>query len=181
MDFISAALTEYLAIAPDLGDNTSLVIVSAPADVRLDVEAFSKRFWRLLERLHSADQKPWPSTVPESIHDANWTFCFEGIPIFPILLTPAHDRRRSRYASVPIVALQPKWILDKLLGTPEKREIAQNKVRKLLVAYDTIEVSPDLAAYGTEGTSEARQLCLLDENAPAEVPKDWKAARSIET
>lgn len=72
--------------------------------------------------------------------------------------------------SVPIIALQPKWVLDKLLDTPEKRKVATGKVRKLLKEYDQIDISPDLTSYGQPGTSEARQLCLLDENETASCP-----------
>ena len=66
--------------------------------------------------------------------------------------------------SVLVIALQPKWVLDNLLATPEKRKAAQRKVRNLLQRYDTIGVSPDLTDYGTVGTSEVRQLCLQDKN-----------------
>ena len=72
--------------------------------------------------------------------------------------------------SVPVIALQPKWVLDKLLSTPDRRESATGKVRKLLKDYDQIEISPDLTTYGQEGTSEARQLCLLDRNETATQP-----------
>ena len=43
-------------------------------------------------------------------------------------------------------------------------------VRKLMPEYDQVEVSPDLSAYGTEGTTEAKQYFLLDENVSAECP-----------
>ena len=37
------------------------------------------------------------------------------------------------------------------------------KVRRLMVGFDGVDVSPDLSAYGTEGTTEANQYFLLDE------------------
>ncbi|KAG9738047.1 hypothetical protein KCU73_g9831, partial [Aureobasidium melanogenum] len=101
-----------------------------------------------------------------------WTFCFDGIPLFPVALTPAHQRRWSRHAPVPLVALQPKWVLDNLMSTPEKRKSATGKVRKLLAEYDQIDISPDLTQYGEEGTSEIHQLCLKDENETMDCPFD---------
>lgn len=124
----------------------------------------------MLRMLRVTDPKPWPHDVPESVDSEKWTFCYNGEPVFPVMLTPAHMQRWSRHMSVPIIALQPKWVLDKLLSTPEKREAATGKVRKLLKEYDQIDISPDLTSYGQPGTSEARQLCLLDENETASCP-----------
>lgn len=91
-------------------------------------------------------------------------------PLFPIGLTPAHDKRRSRYASNLIIAMQPKWVIDHLMSTPEKRESATSIVRGLLKEYDNVEVSPDLKDYAVPGTSESKQLTLLDENETSEYP-----------
>lgn len=60
--------------------------------------------------------------------------------------------------------MQPKCDFDNLFGRPEKRRAAVRAVRKLLPAYDEIERSPDLSAYGTEIMIEAYQYNLLDEN-----------------
>ena len=44
------------------------------------------------------------------------------------------------------------------------RRAAVDKVRRLMPGFDGVDVSPDLSAYGTEGTTEAHQYFLLDEN-----------------
>lgn len=167
---IAPALREYLSIAPSLGSNTSLVIVAAPSDKEISVEGYNQTFWDMLRGLRIIDSQPWPEDVPEIVDNEKWTFCFDGQPIFPVMLTPAHSRRWSRHVSVPIIALQPKWVLDALLSTPEKRIAATEKVRKLLRAFDQIDISPDLTSYGEKGTSEARQLCLLDQNETSACP-----------
>ncbi|KAK5089135.1 hypothetical protein LTS08_000457 [Lithohypha guttulata] len=169
---IAPALKEYLAISPSLGPNTSLVIVCAPSEKEKSVEDYNNTFWGMLRGLRIIDSKSWPRDVPESVESEKWTFCFGGEPVFPVMLTPAHMQRWSRHMSVPIIALQPKWVLDKLLATDQKREAATGKVRKLLKEYDQIEISPDLTSYGQPGTSEARQLCLLDKNETAGCPFD---------
>lgn len=167
---IAPALREYLSIARSLGPNTSLVIIAAPSDKNKSVEEYNNTFWEMLRGLRIVDSEPWPQDVPESVESEKWTFCFNGEPVFPVMLTPAHAQRWSRHMSVPLIALQPKWVLDQLLSTPDKRQAATGKVRRLLKDFDQIDISPDLTSYGEEGTSEARQLCLLDKNETASCP-----------
>lgn len=168
---IAPALREYLRISRSLGKNTSLVIMGAPTDEgKKTVEEYNQGFWEMLRGLRIADQKAWPESIPQSTDNEKWTFCFDGEPLFPVALTPAHERRWSRHAPVPIVALQPKWVLDKLLSTPERRKCATDKVRKLLVAYDQTDVSRDLTSYGDVGTSEVHQLCMNDQNETVHCP-----------
>lgn len=166
---IAPALQEYLRIARSLGPNTSLVIMAAP-DALKSVKEYNDRFWEMLRGLRIWDAKPWPEDFPQNTSSEKWTYCFDGTPLFPVALTPAHQRRWSRHAPVPLIALQPKWVLDRLLSTPKKRDSAVGKVRKLLAEYDQVEISPDLTTYGEVGTSEVHQLCLRDENETVECP-----------
>lgn len=167
---IAPALKEYLHNSTNFGPNTSLVIVCAPSEQEKTVEQYNNTFWSMLRGLRIIDAETWPKDIPGTIDNEKWMFCFDGQPLFPVMLTPAHMSRWSRHMSVPIIALQPKWVLDRLLGTPEKRDGATGKVRKLLKEYDQIDISPDLTSYGQPGTSEARQLCLLDVNETARCP-----------
>ncbi|KAG9687772.1 hypothetical protein KCU95_g9321, partial [Aureobasidium melanogenum] len=170
---IAPALRAYLQVSRSLGPNTSLVIMGAPTEGSLkSVEEYNNEFFDMLRGLRIWDSKPWPKDIPQETLNEKWTFCFDGIPLFPVALTPAHQRRWSRHAPVPLVALQPKWVLDNLMSTPEKRKSATGKVRKLLADYDQIDISPDLTQYSEEGTSEIHQLCLKDENETMEVPFD---------
>ncbi|KAH0343689.1 hypothetical protein KCU83_g8728, partial [Aureobasidium melanogenum] len=170
---IAPALRAYLQVSKSLGPNTSLVIMGAPTEGSLkSVEEYNNEFFDMLRGLRIWDSKPWPKDIPQETLNEKWTFCFDGIPLFPVALTPAHQRRWSRHAPVPLVALQPKWVLDNLMSTPEKRKSATGKVRKLLAEYDQIDISPDLTQYGEEGTSEIHQLCLKDENETMDCPFD---------
>ena len=169
---IGPALREYLKVSRRLGPNTSLVIIGRPSSKRKSVSEYNDTFWEMLRGLRILDAQAWPKDIPSKILSEKWTFAFDGEAVFPVLLTPAHSRRWSRQMSVPLIAIQPKWVLDNLLATPEKRESAQNKVRKLIQEYDQIDVSPDLTSFGVPGTSESRQLCLLDENESARLPYD---------
>ncbi|KAF8859926.1 hypothetical protein BDZ45DRAFT_781296 [Acephala macrosclerotiorum] len=98
----------YLEEAHQLGPNTSLVIICAPSDQTGTVDDYNSRFWDFLRGLRIYDSEAWPEDVPAKTTDEHWTFCFNGEPLFPIALTPAHEKRRSRYASSLIIAMQPK-------------------------------------------------------------------------
>jgi FPC/CPF motif-containing protein YcgG len=80
---------------------------------------------------------PQPRTKHKYRHpDWKWSFHFDGIPVFPISLNPAYVQRRSRKMPVHIVSLQSNWVIGDLISTPEKRQVARHKVRKLLEGYD---------------------------------------------
>lgn len=161
---LANAMRAYLPQSHSLGPNTSLVIIHPRSSTQNSVESYQQRFWDLLRGLRTCDLQPWPSDIPSETHAPKWAFCFNGVPWFPAAMTPAHEQRRSRHAPYFTVAMQPKWVFDNLFRTPEKRRAAVGAVRKLMPAYDEIEPSPDLSAYGTEGTTEAHQYYLLDEN-----------------
>ncbi|KAL6714784.1 hypothetical protein ACLMJK_007044 [Lecanora helva] len=175
---LASALRAYLPLSHSLGPNTSLIIIhpntssksSPPAPSDLSVSDYQQKFWSLLRSLRTADTQPWPRDIPTTTSAAKWAFCFDGVPWFPAAMTPAHSQRQSRHAPFFTVAMQPKWVFDNLFKTPEKRRAAVDAVRKLMPAYDKVAPSPDLSAYGTEGTTEAHQYFLLDENETAWCP-----------
>lgn len=128
------------------------------------MEDYRYRFWSTLRALRIYDSKPWPQEVPKDVESNTWAFCFDGSPIFPVALTPLHEKRKSRWAPSLCIALQPKWVFDHLLSTQQKRDGATAKVRTLLREYDDVDPSPSLTAYGAPGTTEAHQLFLADDN-----------------
>ncbi|KAG2074481.1 hypothetical protein BDR04DRAFT_1175448 [Suillus decipiens] len=164
-------LSTYLPQARQLGPNTSLVILAKQNDNNSrTVEEYNTMFWELLNGLAKLDDKPWPSTVPRDIDTDKWCFCFGGEKIFPVLQTPAHQARRTRYAPGVTMVFQPKWTFDILFSTDTKRAGAIAKVRALLAKYDPIPISPELKPYGEEGSREYKQYFLMDENVPAPCP-----------
>lgn len=64
--------------------------------------------------------------------------------------------------------MQPKWTIDKLMSTREKRKSAMSTVRSLLEDYDDIEINPEFSNHGEEGASEAKQSKLLDKSKSSE-------------
>lgn len=106
--------------------------------------AVQQYFLGYAERATYHYSKSRPADGLEAVKSEKWTFCSDGQPIFPVMLTPAHSRRWSRHMFVPIIAPQLKWVLIRLLGTPETRKDTTGKVRKLLEAFDQVEIGPDL-------------------------------------
>ncbi|KAH7908709.1 YqcI/YcgG family-domain-containing protein [Hygrophoropsis aurantiaca] len=169
---LASALSTYLPQSRGLGPNTSLVLLAQKNDSPRSVDQYNSEFWQLLNGLAKLDTKPWPSQVPRDIDTDNWCFCFGGEPFFTVIQTPAHQVRRSRYANGLTIVFQPKWIFDILFSSDAKRAGALAKVRALLAKYEAIPVSPELKNYGEEGSREAKQYFLLDENVPAPCPFD---------
>ena len=167
---VAWALIDYLPQSYQLGPNTSLVILCNTSQHPRSVQAYHDAYWSFLKSLRALDPKPWPADFPEKIDTDNWCFCFNGIPTFTVVQTPAHEQRQSRYAPNLSVVIQPKWIFDVLFSTPKKRTGALKTVRELLRDYDSIPVSPDLKNYGDEGSRESQQYFLLDENKTALCP-----------
>lgn len=167
---LANAMRAYLPESLSLGPNTSLVIIHPRSKEEYSVESYQQKFWDLLRGLRTCDQRDWPSDIPAETDAPKWAFCFDGAPWFPAAMTPAHEQRQTRHAPNFIIAMQPKWVFDNLFRTPEMRRASVEAVRKLMPAYDAIEPSPDLSAYGTEGTTEAHQYYLLDENKTSNCP-----------
>jgi FPC/CPF motif-containing protein YcgG len=168
---IGKALRQYLPLSRSCGPNTTLVVLAPPTNsVPRSVEQYNLEFWAFLRGLRVFDTKPWPEDIPTDTSTNKWAFCFDGVPWFPAVLTPAHSKRQSRYTPNLVIVMQPKWIFDILFNTPAKRYGACEKVRALVAEFDEIPVSPDVAHYGEPGTTESRQYYLLDENKRSYCP-----------
>jgi FPC/CPF motif-containing protein YcgG len=167
---IAKALRAYLPRSREYGENTTLVLLCPPSEPIRSVEQYNIDFWSFLRGLRVLDSKPWPEEIPAETTSNKWAFCFDGSAWFPAVLTPAHIKRRSRYAPNLVYVMQPKWIFDILFNTPEKRYSACTKVRSLVEAFDEVPISPDVAHYGEPGTTESRQYYLLEENQRSYCP-----------
>lgn len=70
------------------------------------VDEYTERFWSFLRGLRTIDEQEWPATIPTNTTDGHWRFYFNGEPLFPTALTPAHEKRKSGHASNLIIAMQ---------------------------------------------------------------------------
>jgi FPC/CPF motif-containing protein YcgG len=158
-------LRAYVTEARTFGPNTSLIAFFRPQPL-LPLEAYRAKFWAMLGRLASLDEREWPADIPTELDSPAWEFCFAGEPIFVVCNTPAHVHRQSRRSSSFMMTFQPRWVFDNILGTKKARDASVAKVRERLAAYDMIPPSGDLGAYGDPQNREYKQYFLGDDNRP---------------
>jgi len=172
---IARAVLSYVPESHKYGLNTSLVIITPNSEKTASrtVEDYHKIFWTMLKSLRQLDPKPWPSNISDETESNRWCFCFDGKPAFLAVLTPAHEKRKSRHLQNFCFVYQPRWVFELLLTTDEKRAAALKNVRGLIDKYDyPLPHSPDIANFGEEGSSESKEYFIYDENRSATAP--WK-------
>lgn len=95
---LAAALQSFISNARSFGKNTSLVVFfNETRD--LGADAYEKIFWKILNKLHRLDARPWPKDIPAAPQERLWEFSFAGEPIFVVCNTPSHRARKSRYSN----------------------------------------------------------------------------------
>lgn len=157
-------LSGYLKIYQEISRDTSLVVFFPPEEKPLTIVDYYQKFWSILQFLHDNDSEAWPASIPCQIDDGWWEFSFGGVPIFAVCSTPAHDRRKSRSGPTFLITFQPRWVFEGLeAGTP-RGSAARRVIRERLRAYDHVESSPELGAYGDPANREWRQYFLSDDN-----------------
>jgi uncharacterized protein len=169
---MAAGLTEFLRSAHEIGPYASLSYIFPPEDIQ-SIEAYNERFWNALKRLHALDTAPWPDSIPFSLRDPNWTFCFDGEPVFPLCLTPAHINRQTRFAKNFSISFQPRWVFKHHLPDKESMEKYSVIIRKRISAFDRTEISPYLGLYGG-GHLDAEKYFFHDQNQPLAVPESLR-------
>jgi uncharacterized protein len=165
---MAAGLTEFLRNAHAIGPYASLSYVFPP-DAAQTLEVYNDRFWIALKQLHAVDQRPWPETIPYSLRDSGWTFCFDGEPMFPLCLTPAHVNRRTRYATNFTISFQPRWTFKHHIPSRELMEKYSAIIRRKMATYDSAAISPYLGLYGG-GHLDAEKYFFHDDNVPMAFP-----------
>jgi FPC/CPF motif-containing protein YcgG len=104
---LACSLARYVSDARQFGPNTSLIVFTRPGPV-CPIDHYRHLFWCLLDDLVRIDAQPWPSTIPTSIDEPTWEFCFGGEPLFVVCTTPAHTARQSRRSTSFMITFQPR-------------------------------------------------------------------------
>lgn len=160
---MAEGLREFLGRAHDIGAYATLSYVFPPDAPPLTLEEYHARFWSALFRLHALDTQRWPSDIPTNLTDPDWTFCFEGEAIFPLCLTPAHIKKRTRYASCFTISFQPRWTFKEHLPNAEIMNKYSDLIQQRLHPYDSSPISPQLGLYGA-GFLDAYKYFFHDDN-----------------
>ncbi|WP_327070981.1 YqcI/YcgG family protein [Kitasatospora sp. NBC_01250] len=170
LQHLADGLAEYVELsrAWDGSLDTSYPLIAAflpDAVAARSVEEYHAFGWRVLQELHEIDPAPWPAEVGTDPHSDSWSMCFNGMPLFCNMSSPAHQVRRSRNLGDHfILVINPRERFDIFAGdTPSGRKVRSN-IRRRIARYDGAAHSWQLGSYGAGGV-EWLQYGLIEENA----------------
>jgi FPC/CPF motif-containing protein YcgG/quercetin dioxygenase-like cupin family protein len=163
---LAQSLVEFLQVAEELGNRTSLVCFFEPDPGMTTVADYERHFWELLRGLSDSDEAEWPEGVDEDPESPTWEFSFAGMPLFVVANTPAHRKRRSRYFEYFAVTFQPRFVFDGLAPDSPQGRNARRIIRRRLAEYDAVPQTPHLGNFGDADNREWLQYYLDDNNAP---------------
>ncbi|MFC7157332.1 YqcI/YcgG family protein [Halomarina halobia] len=162
---LAEGLREYLAQADSIGDITSLVAFFEPPSRERSADWYESAFWDLLASLREADTEPWPSSIPKDPTDPQWTFCYDGTPLFMVARAPFYDERKSRYTPHGLeITIQPRSVFEGLGAETVEGQRARRAIRARLRAYDDVEPHPDIGDYTDPTSYEWKQYFLPESN-----------------
>lgn len=164
---LAQLLKDYSSIYKTIGTYTSLIIFYKPLldnEVHTSVEQYEKLFWEQLNHLSSIDEMEWPIHIPTDPMQSMWEFCFHGEQYFMYCATPAHIHRNSRHFPYFMLAITPRWVLEKFTSSPLHADKIKTKIRGRLNEYDSISIHPDLKTYGHDDNYEWKQYFLRDDD-----------------
>ncbi|MET8042662.1 YqcI/YcgG family protein [Micromonospora sp. NPDC005215] len=145
-------------------DTASPLVVAFAADAvqARTVEGYHAFGWRILNDLHNLDPAPWPDEVATEPDSPEWSMCFNGMPLFCNMSSPAHRKRRSRNLGAHFaIVINPRARFDVFAGdTPSGHKVRAN-IRDRIDRYDGTPHSPHLSSYGS-GALEWLQYSLAE-------------------
>ncbi|NRD79633.1 YqcI/YcgG family protein [Bacillus sp. BRMEA1] len=165
---LAMLLNEYSLCFKEIGNYTSLIIFFEPFEVQsenLNVEDYETLFWDQLNRIAELDSSKWPFQIPEDPREPLWEFCFQGEAYFMYCATPAHQYRNSRHFPYFILAITPRWALERFYETEKNSLKIKENIRKRLENYDSIPIHPALNTYGQQDNYEWKQYFLRDDDS----------------
>ncbi len=158
----------YVKQCKEFGNYTSLIVfynIREEMKNKYSVEQYEQLFWKQLSGLSSIDEKEWPEEIPADPHHPVWEFCFHGEQLFMYCATPAHERRKSRNFSTMMLAITPRWVLEKFHRSSSFVDKIRSGIRKRLTKYDTAPIHKDLNIYGSGDNFEWKQYFLRDDES----------------
>jgi FPC/CPF motif-containing protein YcgG len=160
-------LEAYSKCYQEIGSYTSLIIFYEPCGKmteKVEIKDYEQFFWAQLNRVVELDKIDWPSNIPQDPHHRFWEFCFHGEQYFMYCATPAHKKRRSRNFPYFMLAITPRWALERFILSEKNAAKIKASIRKRLENYDSIPIHPALNTYGNEDNYEWKQYFLHDDN-----------------
>lgn len=99
-----------------------------------------------------------------------WEYCFDNERYFVYCATPAHRSRQSRHFPFFMLALKPRWVLDRWHAHPARAAATIPFIRARLAAYDEAPAHPELKPYGSQGNLEYKHFLRDNDTALAGCP-----------
>ncbi|MGE8206496.1 YqcI/YcgG family protein [Heyndrickxia sp. NPDC080065] len=165
---LAALLKTYGSISRETGDYSALVIFfETPSDLKdsFSIQEYEQLFWNLLNQLALLDEAEWPDQISSTPAHHTWEFCFNNERYFFYCATPAHVQRKSRYFPYFMLAITPRWVLEKYSSISERAEKMKERIRERLSEYDLVPPHPDLKWYGQSDNHEWKQYFLRDDDS----------------
>ncbi|WP_213083948.1 YqcI/YcgG family protein [Streptomyces alboniger] len=171
LEHLAAGLKEYVEISREWDGQLDTayplaVAFSQDAVKAQTVEEYHAFGWKVLQELHDLDPGPWPDEVGKDPDADGWSMCFDSMPLFCNMSSPAHTARRSRnLGEYFFLIVNPRERFDVFAGeTPSGRKVRAN-IRNRIARYDSMPHAMQLGSYGA-GALEWYQYGLIEENAP---------------
>ena len=169
MQHLAAGLGEYVELSRSWDESLDtaypLIVAFSHAAVQADSVAEYHQFgWQVLQKLHEADSAAWPALVGPDPDLPTWSMCFNGMPLFCNMSSPAHQARRSRNLGAHfIMVINPRERFDVFAGnTPGGRNVRAN-IRSRIARYDKQPHALQLGSYG-DTALEWWQYGLVEDN-----------------
>lgn len=125
--------------------------------------------WELLNWIHERDIEPWPNEIPTDPNDSNWTFCFNGVPLFINISSSDHKVLLSRNLGKDLYfIINPRANFDYVASVETKSgKLIRQQIRTRVAEYNSEEASKFLGFYGEKDNLEWKQYQLPEINLPS--------------
>lgn len=165
----TAALHELIQLSRKHPEKRHALAVFVRPEHQLQAhDWYTRSGWDLLQKLHDADDTPWPADIPRSPSDPHWEFCFGGEPLFVFGAFPSHHLRRSRNLGPSAVLLfQPRSVFRGIEGGTPGGIQARRVIRRRLAAWDLAPLHTSMGDYGNPSNFEASQYFIPDGPQPS--------------
>lgn len=142
-----------------------LIVAFSHAAVQADSVAQYHEFgWQVLQKLHEADRAAWPEPVGRNPDLPTWSMCFNGMPLFCNMSSPAHRARRSRNLGTHfIMVINPRERFDVFAGDTPGGRNARANIRSRIARYDKQPHALQLGSYA-DAALEWWQYGLVEDN-----------------
>ncbi len=120
--------------------------------------------WKILQKLHFLDPKPWPVDISREVEASGWSMCFNGMPLFFNMSHPAHKRRKSRNLGLHFkFIVNPRERFDVVAGNNKYGNSVRKNIRKRIEEFDGYEHCKQLGHFASNSL-EWQQYGIIEEN-----------------